>query len=206
VAKSAVAGILSPDGGLRTIVTQRWRMQGHLAKGERLFVVPGLLVEEPVPWEEIPTVIRQVHQHIVKTLAPENPCGECRACCITLYIAQGDGWTRPPKPSHTACEWCDKETGCLVHFNRPGACRKFRCLWLASQDRNWRMDEDLRPDRCGVIMTGPEPGDPEDLFYVHPSAHDPDAINREPVVGYLKKVQSQGQRAKLVTHYRGEKP
>jgi hypothetical protein len=55
------------------------------------------------------------------------------------------------------------------------------------------------------MLTGPEPGDPEELFYVHPSAHDPDAMYREPMASYLKEVQTeQGQRARLVTHYRGE--
>src|SRR6185295_3572994 len=102
------------------------------------------------------------------------------------------------------CEYCDREVGCLVHYNRPKPCRQFRCLWLISQDRNWRLADNLRPDRCGVILTGPEPGDPEDLFYVHPSVYDPDAINRDPVKTYIEEVQAQGQRARLVTHYRGE--
>lgn len=204
MARSSVAGILSPDGGLRTVVTQRWRMVDHVKKGERLFVVPDLLVDEPVPWEKAIEIIRRVHQHVVKTLTPDNACGECRQCCITLYIASGNGWDRPPKPSHVACAYCDKEVGCLVHYNRPAPCRQFRCLWLVSQDRNWRMGPELRPDRCGVIMTGPELGDPDDLFYLHPSATDLDAVNREPVRGYVDQAQAEGQRARLVTHYLGE--
>lgn len=201
---SSVAGILSPDGGLRTVVTQRWRMKNHVKKGERLFVVPDLLVDEPVPWDKIPFVIREVHKHVVKSLAPENPCGECRQCCITLYIEPGNGWNRPAKHSHVACEHCDKEVGCLVHYNRPPCCRRFRCLWLASQDKNWRLPDDLRPDRCGVIFTGPEPGDPEKVFYIHPDAHRPGAVDQPNVKSYIKQVEGQGQEPRLVTHYRGE--
>lgn len=201
--RSAVAGILSPDGGLRTVVTQRWRMRDHLKRGEQLFVVPGLLVDEPVPWGEEAALIRQVHRHVVRTLAPENSCGECRECCVTLYIAPGNGWTRPAKPSHVACEWCDKEVGCLVHFNRPAPCRKFECLWLKSQDRNWRMGPELRPDRCGVILTGPDTdaGDPEWIRYAHPSIHKPIS---EAMIDYIREVESDGTRVVNVTRYTGE--
>jgi hypothetical protein len=201
--KSAVAGVLSPDGGLRTVVTQLSYMHSHIEAGERLFIVPDFWVEEPVPWDQIPFVIHRVHQHVVRQLSPENPCGECRACCITLYINSPE--FQPPKPSHSPCKWCDHTVGCLIHFNRPAVCRKFECLWLKSQKTNRIMGPELRPDRCGVMLTGPEPGDPEELFYVHPSAHDPDAMYREPMASYLKEVQTeQGQRARLVTHYRGE--
>lgn len=205
--KSAVAGILSPDGGLRTVVTQRWRMQAHIKRGERLFVVPDLLVDEPVPWEQIPAVIGAVHRHVVKSLAPQNPCGECRQCCITLYIASGNGWTSTPKPSHTPCEHCDHEVGCMVYFNRPAPCRAFECFWLKSQGTNWEMAPELRPDRGGVIFTGPEPGDPEDLIYAHPDAHRPELINDGPAREWVKHAEETGLgRVRLVTHYHGEKP
>lgn len=205
-----MAGILSPDGGLRTVVTQRWRMKFHLARGERLFVVPGLLVDEPVPFNSplMHHCIRMAHVTVVRALAPENPCGECRECCITPYIAQGNDWHRPSKPSHVACEYCDHEVGCLVHYNRPdNPCRKFRCRWLISQDRNWRMGPELRPDRCGVMMTGPEKarGEPENLVWIHPSTRAPGAVDRDPVRGYVARIQSEGEVARLVTSYHGER-
>jgi hypothetical protein len=46
--RSAVAGILDRNGGLRILVTQRWRMQAHVGEGERLFIVPHFKVQEPV--------------------------------------------------------------------------------------------------------------------------------------------------------------
>lgn len=208
--KSAVAGILSLDGGLRTVVTQRWRMASHVKRGERLFVVPNLLVDEPVPFNGplMADCIQSVHRHVAKALAPQNPCGECRACCVTLYI-DGPGFD-PPKPSHTACNWCDSEVGCAIHWSRPQVCRQFECDWLRSQKTNRIMGPELRPDRCGVIFTRPgeadlEAGDADDLLYVHPTIADPDAHTREPVQSFIREGQDEGLfRARLVTHYRGE--
>ncbi len=212
--RSAVAGVLSPDGGLRTVVTQRWRMKHHVKRGERLFVVPDLWVEEPVPFNSalMAHCIRMAHATVVKALAPENPCGECRACCVTLYI---DDVTLPsheklkeapqPKRSHTPCHQCDAEVGCLVHFNRPRVCRRFECLWLKSQKTNRIMGPEMRPDRCGVILTGPEAGDPDWLIYAHPSAHDRAALDRDPFLSHAREIEADGTRVVTVTHYHGEK-
>lgn len=203
--KSAVAGILSRDGGLRTVVTQRWRMRSHLKRGERLFVVPDLLVDEPVPLNSplMAHCVRMAHATAVKALAPKDDCGECRACCITPYIDKG--FRDAPKASHTPCEWCDKEVGCLVHFNRPKACRSFECLWLKSQQSNRIMPPEMRPDRCGVILSGPEQGDPEWLIYAHPSAHDPEAMQRDPFAAAARDIEDDGTRIVTVTRYHGER-
>jgi hypothetical protein len=48
--KSAVAGIVDRGGGLRVVVGPRSNMRFHVAAGERLFIVPGFKVQEPVPW------------------------------------------------------------------------------------------------------------------------------------------------------------
>jgi len=67
--RSAVAGVLDSNGGLRVVVTERWRMRYHVSQGERLFVVPGLRVTEPVPWDDIPPLIETVQRHVAQTLA-----------------------------------------------------------------------------------------------------------------------------------------
>lgn len=54
---SAVALIVSADGSRRVVVTELARMQFHVHAGEQIFVVPGLEVEEPVPWHMIPQLI-----------------------------------------------------------------------------------------------------------------------------------------------------
>ena len=61
---SAVAGIIDRNGGLRVVVTERWRMQQHVGHGERLFIVSDLEVQEPVRWGQVPDVIEAVKQHI----------------------------------------------------------------------------------------------------------------------------------------------
>jgi hypothetical protein len=62
--KSAVAGIIDSNGGLRVVVTQRWRMHHHVKKGEKLFVVPGLKVREPVSLSQAADLIETVKKHI----------------------------------------------------------------------------------------------------------------------------------------------
>lgn len=64
MAKSVVAGIIDSKGDLRVVVTERWRMQFHVGKDERLFIVPSLTVQEPVPLDEVPAVIEAVKRHL----------------------------------------------------------------------------------------------------------------------------------------------
>ncbi len=192
---SAVAGIIDTGGGLRIVVTEHWRMHYHVRKGERLFVVPDLLVQEPVPWDMIPAVIHKTEKHVLAQLAPKNPCGECRQCCTTLYIAnEGDGFS---KPSHQACHNCSADLGCKVHWNRPKVCRAFECKWLKSQSLNDVMPPELRPDRCGVIFTDDSDGDPE-TFECH--------IDHmtEVAQAFIDAEQAIGRKAKLVMFYHGE--
>jgi hypothetical protein len=197
---SSVAGILDKDGGLRVVVTQRWRMRHHVGRGERLFVVPDYEVQEPVPWVDIAPLIERVQEHIAKTLAPTNHCGGCRACCITPYLKTPEF----TKPSHTYCHNCGRG-GCKMYWNRPQACREFECAWLKSQSRNDVMPPELRPDCCGVIFVDKDTqgGDPL-VFEVHPDIERPDCINAPIVRNYIDEMQRAGYKAKLITHYVGE--
>lgn len=172
-------------------------MENHLGDGDRLFIVPDLLVQEPVPWGDIPRVIRLTHSHVVKATAPKNDCGECRACCTTLYINE-DGFK---KPSQCECEWSDKEVGCLIYFNQPNPCRAFECLWLKSQSNNDRMIPELRPDRCGVIFTHDTVNGERDLIEAHPSAN---SLDNSHVRQFITEQEKFGNRVKIVTHYIGE--
>jgi len=190
---SAVAGIVDKRGGLRVVVACKETLGHHLTEGERIFVVPGMLVQEPVPWDEIPAVIERVQKHVVKKLAPKNLCGECMACCHTLYIKDGPF----EKPSHKWCQNCSQGFGCKVYQQRPQVCRSFKCEWLKSQERNDKMHATLRPDRCGAIFT-------------------PDSENHDPLViechgepdkhawAWINDMQRVGYRVKKVTHYFGE--
>ena len=67
---SAVAGIVDRNGVLlRVVVTQRWRMRNHVGKGERLFVVPGMQVQEPIPHKDVAPLIEKVRKHVATVLA-----------------------------------------------------------------------------------------------------------------------------------------
>lgn len=190
---SAVAGITDRKGGLRIVVTQRWRMRHHVKKGERLFVVPGFEVQEPIPWDDRPALIERVLKHVARTLAPTNHCGECMACCRILYIQDGPF----QKPSNQWCNNCIHGFGCALYQARPSVCRAFECLWLKSQSRNDRMAPELRPDQCGAIFTDDTQTNDPLLFEVHghPNA---DAWQ------WIDEMQKAGYKAKTITHYIGE--
>lgn len=199
--KSAVAGIVSSDGGLRFVVTQRWRMRQHVRKGERLFVVPDYWVDEPVPWEEIPGLVHRVTGHVYSILVPDSPCGECRACCVTLYI-DGPGF-ETPKPSHTPCSSCDAELGCMKYLNRPRVCRTFECMWLKSKKTNRIWPDDMRPDRCGVIFTDREPGYSPETVMAHSSIAS--AMSGFRVGEFIAELEDDGAVVIHVTHYTRER-
>lgn len=69
---SSVGGIVDREGHTRTVVTEYWRFRFHVHKGERLFVVPGLLVREPVEWGLIPYVIASAERAIADSIWPEK--------------------------------------------------------------------------------------------------------------------------------------
>jgi len=191
---SAVAGIMDARGGLRVVVTQRWRMRYHLEKGERLFVVPGVQVQEPVPWDDIPALIETVQKHVVTTLAPVNDCGNCQACCFTLHIKDGPF----QKASHSWCNNCAVGFGCKVYQQRPQVCRAFKCEWLKSQTKNDRMAPWLRPDRCGAIFTSDTTTNDPLIIECHGK---PDAN----AWAWIEEMQSVGYKVREIVRYSGEK-
>jgi hypothetical protein len=84
----------------------------------------------------------------VIALAPAaaRSCGDCTACC--------DGWLAGTIRGHamapgTPCHFRG-EGGCTIYAERPASpCRSFVCAWLAPGSP---FPEELRPDRCGVII------------------------------------------------------
>lgn len=181
-------------GGLRVVVTQRWRMRYHVGKRERLFVVPDYEVEEPVPWDDIPPLIERVQKHVAKTLAPVNHCGECTACCFTLYIKDKTF----EKPSGYACKHCASGFGCKLYQSRPSVCRSFKCVWLKSQSRNDRMAAELRPDKCGAIFT-------EDSQTADPLIIECHGTPNGAAWRWINEVQAVGYKVRNITYYVGEK-
>lgn len=56
---SQIAGILSDDGGFRVVVAVPHTFKHHLSKSEQIFIVPDMIVWEPIPWDDIPAVIAE---------------------------------------------------------------------------------------------------------------------------------------------------
>jgi hypothetical protein len=82
----------------------------------------------------------------VIALAPARGCGSCTACC--------DGWMAGTIRGHdmspgTPCHFRGAG-GCTIYDERPDSpCRSFVCAWLAPDSP---FPDELRPDRCGVII------------------------------------------------------
>ena len=73
-------------------------------------------------------------------------CGSCTACCSTVPV---------PEIQLRAFETCRHvqrppaaTVGCGIYPNRPRSCRLWNCQWLV--ELGW--SDDLRPDRCGVVV------------------------------------------------------
>lgn len=190
---SAVAGVLNRKGGLRVVVTQRWRMRHHVNKGERLFVVPDYMVQEPVPWDDIPQVIERTRKHVLETLAPINHCGDCKQCCILPLIDD----PKLKKPAFQPCDHLCKD-GCGVYWQRPQTCKAFQCQWLKSQTRNDRMAPELRPDRCGAYFTDDTSTNDALIIECHGTPN-VDAWK------WINEMQAAGFKVRKVTHYTGHK-
>lgn len=187
---SSVAGILDRRGSLRVVVTQRWRMRYHVAKGERLFVLPDLEVQEPVPWDDIPPLIERVQKYVSKKLAPTNACGDCMLCCILPYIKDKDF----EKPSFSVCPNCAVGHGCKLYQSRPKVCRQFECEWLKSQSRNDRMPPELRPDRCGAYFS-------QDTTTNDPLVIECHGTPNSDSWAWINDMQSHGYKVREITYY-----
>lgn len=56
---SAIGAIISSDGGIRVVVTKKWRFKYHLQPGEKLYILPHVWIKEPMQWGVIPQVMRE---------------------------------------------------------------------------------------------------------------------------------------------------
>ena len=99
--------------------------------------------------------------------APPRSCGSCTLCCKLMSIdAIG-------KPTGQWCWVCAIGKGCQVYDNRPEACRAWSCLWILRPE----LPDDLRPDRCKVVM------DPQDgSLVLHADPQNRDSFDRPALV------------------------
>lgn len=205
-----IAGILDRYGGRRYTATDEGldAIRNQVGSGERAFIVPGH--REPFyrnvdgearndghsrpAWDRSAAIVAMADKEIDGHFA-DTPCGTCRACCITLYIAdEGDGFT---KPSHSACSKLCAD-GCSLYRTRPATCVRFECVWLKSQRGNRAMPAELRPDRCGAILTDHDEGPTR----VHV---DPLKARSPALAQFIAERAAEGESFQEVTHYYGER-
>lgn len=62
--KSSVAGIIDANGHLRVIISDGCLICHLASMKERLYVVPGLLVQEPVHFSKYPEIVKMVEDYI----------------------------------------------------------------------------------------------------------------------------------------------
>lgn len=76
-----------------------------------------------------------------------NICGECRACCIVLPIAEPDFVKAAGEPCKHLCA-----SGCSLFKSKelPELCRDYYCEWRI--DKWFEQRPEYRPDIIGVIF------------------------------------------------------
>lgn len=80
---------------------------------------------------------------------PKNPCGGCTMCCHIIPVAELGlkAFTRCPHERG----FPHAQPGCSIYDHRPSSCRVWSCQYALE---GW--EDDLRPDRCGVVVD-PQP-------------------------------------------------
>lgn len=115
------------------------------------------------------------------TVLKSRTCGTCTMCCKLLGIKELD------KPSDKWCPHCDVGHGCKIYADRPPSCVEFACAYIMEPD----LPEELRPDRCRVVMWAPiEANDKFIQFNVDPAY--PDAWKTSAMRTAIESILSYG--------------
>jgi hypothetical protein len=191
-----IAGIKDHGGGCRVVFTDdpmSIPANTMFGKGERYFVSNAGWQPMTDIWNHKEWIIWKGEQAVLDADPERQPCGSCRACCITPFVAdEGDGFTKPShKPCHNLCN-----AGCSINASKPAVCGRFECMWLQSQSGNRPMSPELRPDRCGVMLTHEE-----DTTKIH---IDRSYSKSAAMQAFVAARESEGERFDTVTHYFGE--
>lgn len=73
-----------------------------------------------------------------------RPCGECTACCDGNLKSNSYGNVFDKRNN---CVFLVNKT-CSIYEDRPNTCRNYQCAWS-----QFLIYEDLRPDKCGVLVS-----------------------------------------------------
>lgn len=79
-----IAAILDSYGGFRVVVGTDASIEAN-ARDELVCIVPGLIVHEPIAWNDIPIVIERARLELEKWLAMRPNLTELQHQIVTIY-------------------------------------------------------------------------------------------------------------------------
>jgi hypothetical protein len=115
-------------------------------------------------------------------LVPERECGTCTVCCKSLKIDAPE----IKKLADVLCPHCTHAVGCKIYETRPQVCEGWYCGWR----RMPHLDDEWRPDRCGVLicLVGAGEGIPSEFPQFglkFDTVSSPDVLNWDPLLKYI---------------------
>ena len=114
-------------------------------------------------------------------------CAGCTLCCKLL------NFNEMAKPAGSWCGACKIGVGCEIYHERPADCRSYSCAWLDCKRQGLPIPEDLRPDRCGVIVESAKHTDSEGRGHnVRVDVGRPEAWTRDHVQAWLTTLFTHG--------------
>lgn len=78
-----------------------------------------------------------------RELVQVRECGDCNLCCKITRIDTEEFQKLPGR----WCEHCKPGQGCLIHTERPKACRDFICLWAGGE-----IPEEFKPNKVKALL------------------------------------------------------
>jgi hypothetical protein len=82
---SIVAAVLDGYGGAPVVVTARENLHHHVRPGMIPVVVPDLWVREPIPWDNVPALLRKVDNYVDWWIATRNDPEITEHPAVVLY-------------------------------------------------------------------------------------------------------------------------
>lgn len=120
-------------------------------------------------------------------------CGSCSACCTLLGVPDIG------KAPRMRCWHTTMHGGCAIHgeATKPSACKSFKCLWLASQERPDAMPRSMRPDLSHVVL-GPQDKEDSTLIYVQVDAAYPKAWREGEIGEHIQGILAKGLKVEIL--------
>jgi hypothetical protein len=109
----------------------------------------------------------------------QNHCGSCTLCCKVLGVEE------IAKPPARWCPYCRVGQGCGVYEARPPSCRAYQCVWLQWRSEGEDVPDNLRPDRCHVVIDADLNGVDH---YVRPDPARPEAWRKPAIQSMIKGI------------------